>query len=71
MPKTPDFDENDVIRACEAAYAVENPNLLALAREFNVPYERLRGRVRRDRGPRTGRKAPNMALNTYQKTALL
>ncbi|OQE21906.1 hypothetical protein PENSTE_c011G06295 [Penicillium steckii] len=61
MPKTPDFDENNVIRACEAVCAVEKPNLSVLAREFNVPYKRLRGRLQRGKGSRRGRKTSNMA----------
>ncbi|KAJ5573345.1 hypothetical protein N7450_010329 [Penicillium hetheringtonii] len=71
MPRSPQFDENDVIRACEAAHAVEKPNLSALSRQFKVPYGVLRGRIRQGAGPRKGRKASNIALNPYQEKALV
>jgi len=62
MSKSPRFDENDVIQACEAAHAVEKPNLAALARQFKVPYNVLRGCICLGAGPQYGRKAPNMGI---------
>ena len=52
MSKSPRFDENDVIQACEAA----------LARQFKAPYNVLRGCICLGAGPRYGRKAPNMGI---------
>ncbi|KAJ5217725.1 transposase [Penicillium citrinum] len=59
---SPRFDENDVIQACEAARAAEKPILAALARQFKVPYNVLRGCICLGAGPRYGRKAPNMGI---------
>jgi hypothetical protein len=49
MPKAPKIDESRVIEACEAAQHEKKPNLAKIAREYDIPYEILRGRVRRGR----------------------
>ena len=71
MPRSPQFDENDVIWACEAAYTVEKPNLSALFRQFKVPYGVLRGYICQSAGPQKDRKASNIVLNLYQEKGLV
>ena len=65
MSKTANFDKNDIIRTCEAACAIETPNLSELAREFNMLYKMFRRRIRYGARPRTSQKISNIVLNTY------
>ena len=46
--------ESRILKACEAVRRVENPNIGALSREFDVPYQRLRARLQ-GRATRTSR----------------
>lgn len=71
MPKASKINESRVIEACEAAYAQKKPNLSKIAREYGVPYETLRGRVRRGKQARSAQKPINKALNDYQEEALV
>ena len=45
MPDSNSNVEQRIADACAAARAQDNPNISALAREFGVPYQRLRGRI--------------------------
>ena len=71
MPKALKIDELRVIEACEAAYANKKPNLSKIAREYRVPYETLRGRVRQGKQARSAQKPINKALSDYQEEALI
>ncbi|KAJ5160973.1 transcriptional regulator family: Centromere protein B DNA-binding region [Penicillium canariense] len=70
MSKHAEIDESRVIEACEAASAVEKPNLSKIAREYGVSYNILLGRVRQGKQARTTRKPNNKALDEYQEEAL-
>ncbi|KAI3222258.1 transcriptional regulator family: Centromere protein B, DNA-binding region [Penicillium roqueforti] len=71
MPKAPKIDESRVIEACEAAQHEKKPNLAKIAREYDIPYEILRGRVRRGRQARNAYIPKNKALDEYQEKALV
>jgi hypothetical protein len=61
--------ENRIQRALDATKRVKNPNLSEIARKFDVPYQRLRRRVKkgasRSTRPSTGRR-----LTESQESAL-
>ena len=71
MPKAPKIDEPRIIEACEAAQCEKYPNLAKIAREYDISYETLRGRVRRGQRPRSARIPQNKVLNEYQEEALI
>ncbi|KAJ5521862.1 hypothetical protein N7527_005977 [Penicillium freii] len=71
MPKAPKIDESHVLEACEAAQREKKPNLAKIAREYDIPYEILRGRVRRGRQARNAYTPKNKALDEYQEKALV
>ena len=71
MPKTSKFDECRMIEACEAARAEEKPNLAKIAREYGVPRETLRDRVKKGTQACTTRKPVNKVLDEYQEEALI
>lgn len=67
--------EDRIIEACHALYHEEKPNISQAARQFDVPYDRLRarykGRVSRSERPVIGRKlddAQEEALCNYLNT---
>jgi hypothetical protein len=37
--------EKRILKACEIAQGQKKPNISALSREFDVPYQRLRARI--------------------------
>ena len=65
MPKAPKIDESHILEACEAAQREKKPNLAKIAREYDIPYEILRGRVRRGRQARNAYIPKNKALDEY------
>ena len=71
MPKAPKIDEPRIIEACEAAQCEKYPNLAKIAREYDISYETLRGRVRRGQRPRSARIPQNKVLDEYQEEALI
>lgn len=71
MPKAPKIDESRVIEACEAAQRQKKPNLAKIAREYDVSYEILRGRIRRGQQDHSARIPKNKALDEYQEKALV
>jgi ABC-type methionine transport system ATPase subunit len=71
MPKAPKIDESRVLEACEAAQREKKPNLAKIAREYDVSYEILRGRIRRGQQARSARIPKNKALDEYQEKALV
>jgi transposase-like protein len=72
MPKFDEIRESRVIKACAAARAVKKPNIKRIAREFDVPYGVLHGRIKygRSRTSLCGRNPTNMALTKAQDRAL-
>jgi hypothetical protein len=45
MPDSYSDIETRVLKACEAARGQKKPNISTLARQFDVPYHRLRARI--------------------------
>jgi hypothetical protein len=45
MPDSYSDIEIRVVQACEVAQSQKKPNISALARQFDVPYQRLRARI--------------------------
>ncbi|KAJ5742297.1 transcriptional regulator family: Centromere protein B DNA-binding region [Penicillium manginii] len=70
MPKFDEIRESRVIKACAAARAVKKPNIKRIAREFDVPYGVLHGRIKYGRTSLCGRNPTNMALTKAQDRAL-
>lgn len=62
MPKFDEIRESRVIKACAAARAVKKPNIKCIAREFDVPYGVLHGRIKYGRTLLCGRNPTNIAL---------
>lgn len=71
MPKAPKIDESRLLKACEAAQHEKKPNLAKIAREYDISYEILRGRIRRGQQARSARIPKNKALDEYQEKALI
>jgi transposase-like protein len=71
VPKAPKIDESRVLEACEAAQCEKKPNLAKIAREHDVSYEILRGRIRRGQQARSARIPKDKALDEYQEKALV
>lgn len=71
MPNQLKIDESRVIEACEASRAEKKPNLSKIAREYGVPYSRLRGRVSLGYQAHSARTPINKALDEYQEEALI
>jgi hypothetical protein len=47
MPKSADFDESYIAKAVAAVMREKKPNIAKIAREFDVVYLTLAGRVRK------------------------
>jgi hypothetical protein len=71
MPESTRELEQRVIKAYEAAGLEKSPNLANIAREYGVPYGKLRGRVRQGKQARSAHTPINKALNGYQEEALI
>jgi hypothetical protein len=69
MPKSSSDIEICIASAIEAYCTSNTPNIKALAREFDVPYGRLRARIN-GRASRNTRPGPNRALDSEQEAAL-
>ena len=70
MPKFSAEVEICITSALEAYCMSNKPNIKALAREFDVPYGQLRGRIN-GRVSRNARPCPNKALDPEQEAALI
>jgi hypothetical protein len=70
MPKSSSDIEIRIASAIEAYRTSNKPNIKALAREFDVPYGRLRARIN-GRASRNTRPGPNRALDSEQEAALI
>jgi len=62
--------EDRIQKAIEAINTRENPNRAEIAREFRVPYERLRSRLKNYQFKTAVRELHNRALKPDQKSAL-
>ena len=70
MPKFSPEVEIHIASALEAYYASNKPNIKALAREFDVSYGQLYGRMKGRVSPK-GHTGPNRALDLEQEAALI
>jgi hypothetical protein len=70
MPNPSSDIEIRIASAIEAYRTSNKPNIKALAREFDVPYGQLRGRIN-GRVSRNARPCPNKALDPEQEAALI
>lgn len=70
MPSPYKVTEARVTKACEAARGQRKPNITALAREYDVPYTRLRSRFK-GVSSRLARESTNKRLNSAQETAVI
>ncbi len=62
--------EGRIQKAIDAINTRENPNRAEIAREFRVPYDRLRSRLRDYQSKTAVRELHNRALKPDQKSAL-
>jgi hypothetical protein len=62
--------EKRISEACIAYGCREKPKIATLAREFDVPYQRLRGRIQ-GKNSRSTRPTTNKALDDAQEQALV
>ena len=62
--------ENRIVKALHAYNKRDSPKITSLAREFRVPYQRLRARVK-GRASRSTRPATNKCLDDSQEQALI
>jgi len=60
--------EQRILLACEAARREQKPKIASLARQFHVPYQRLRARIN-DRDPRSTRIKATRRLSNTQESA--
>ncbi|OKP10447.1 hypothetical protein PENSUB_4129 [Penicillium subrubescens] len=51
MPKSADFDESRMAKALAVVMCQKKPNIAKIAREFDVVYSTLAGRVRKAGSP--------------------
>ncbi len=70
MTSTYAIIEGRIQKAIEAINTRENPNRAEIAREFRVPYERLRSRLRGYQSKTAVRGLHNRALKPDQESAL-
>ena len=70
MPNPSSEIEIRIASALETYRSSNTPNIKALAREFDVPYGRLYGRIK-GRVSRNTRPSPSRALNQEQEAALI
>ncbi|KAI9037743.1 uncharacterized protein KD926_000006 [Aspergillus affinis] len=70
MPKSCKVREERINEAAEYARCNKNLSIAKVARDFDVPYRTLHGRVSENRSPRTARIPQNKTLNEYQEEAL-
>ena len=70
MPKFSPEVEIRIASALEAYHKNDKPNIKALAREFDVSYGQLYGRVKGRVSPK-GHPGPNRALDPEQEAALI
>ena len=70
MPKFSPEVEIRIASALEAYRTSDKPNIKALAREFDVSYGQLYGRIN-GRASRNTRPGPNRALDSEQEAALI
>ncbi|KAJ5413304.1 hypothetical protein N7465_005609 [Penicillium sp. CMV-2018d] len=68
MSKPIENIEMQILSAVEAYYQSNKPNIAKLAREFGVPYSRLRCRINR-RKPNSAISSQRKALNPMQERA--
>jgi Zn-dependent peptidase ImmA (M78 family) len=61
--------EDQILRATNAFHMNNNTNIAQLAREFSVPYQRLRARIH-GRGSKTTAASLKKTLNLIQERAL-
>lgn len=59
MPDTPDTTEKRIADAITAYHDRDKPKILPLAKEFDVSYQKLRGRI-------LGRTSPNKRSATHK-----
>jgi hypothetical protein len=59
-----------VIEAGKTAHAVKKPNLLSIARDLDISYTVLHGRVKKGGTSLSGRRPNNMAFTKAQDRAL-
>jgi hypothetical protein len=71
MTKSSKIRDERINKAAEFARLNKNLSIAEIARQFEVPYRTLYGRVRDNKGPRSARIPANKALNQYQETALI
>ena len=62
--------EKRILQACTAAQGQKKPNISALARQFNVPYQRLRARIH-GRANLSSRPISTKILDDIQEKALI
>jgi hypothetical protein len=70
MPDSYSDIETRVLKACEIAQGQKKPNISALARQFDVPYQRLRARIH-GRATRSTRPISTKTLDDIQEKALI
>ncbi|KAI2716302.1 transcriptional regulator family: Centromere protein B, DNA-binding region [Penicillium roqueforti] len=70
MPKNTQDLEDRIEIALQAYAKMEKPKIAKLAREFDVPYQLLRGRVQGRKSPKC-RTGPSKALEPEQEQALI
>jgi transposase-like protein len=71
MPKSTDFDESRMDKALAAAMREKKPNIAKIAREFDVVYSTLAGRVRKAKSPVIQKESNRYTLRLYQEKALV
>jgi hypothetical protein len=71
MPKVTESAESRVIEAYEAARREKKPNFSKIAREYNVPRETLRDRVKKGIQAKSSIKPVNKVLDIAQEEALI
>ena len=70
MPKSPTFDESRMAKAFAAAMAQKKPNIMKIAREFDVSPNTLTSRIKKAKSPTTPKKTQKNALQPDQEKAL-
>jgi hypothetical protein len=70
MPKSTDFDESRLMKACKTVLAQKKPQIAKIAREYGVSRTTLTNRVKNARPPPTYRESLKNAFEGYQEKAL-
>lgn len=70
MPDSYETIESRILEACASIEGQKKPNIARLAREFDVPMQRLRNRLN-GRQSRSTRCQPNKGLSEAQERAVI